>query len=253
MNAIQFNIQQLYALSAGLEKPEDWAAWFEQKQTPASLEIPTQAIPAMMRRRMSNLSKLAVQVAALLSKSESIDFIVFSSQHGELPRTITLLLDILAGRDASPTAFSMSVHNTASGLFTIATQNAVPATSIAGGADSFHYAFIEAAAYLAQYPNNTVLVVHFDAPLPPPYCVFENVQTPPYALGLVLRAGCDLQMSFQAVSDKVSPSDLSKNRYPHALQWYAHWLDEKDHFSITSTQKKWCWEKYVFAKEINTK
>lgn len=241
MNSIQFNIKQIYALSSGRETPEDWALWYQQKENAQnnSKKASADAIPMMMRRRMSDLSKLAVQVAVGLSQIESVDFIVFSSQHGELQRTIHLLQDIVAGEDASPTAFSLSVHNTASGLFTIATEQAVPASSLAGGQDSFHYALIEAALYLGENPNKTVLVVDFDAPLPSPYCSFEHFFVAPYALGLVLRAGSDIHITRKAFSSNAS--NASKNTLPQALQWYAHWLTQKGHLTIKSADQKWDW------------
>lgn len=124
MSSIQFHIRRFYALSPGLVEQDEWLAWHKNSgQWPSEFSaLPADKIPAMMRRRMSKLSKIAVQVAAELSEGEDIGYTVFSSRHGELERTVQLLQDILSGEDASPTAFSQSVHNTAAGLFTIATK-----------------------------------------------------------------------------------------------------------------------------------
>ncbi len=78
---------------------------------------------------MSEVSKLAVQVAMDITVEENIDYIIFTSQHGELKTTLELLVSCAKGEPLSPTAFSQSVHNTASGLFTITTKRETPSTS----------------------------------------------------------------------------------------------------------------------------
>ncbi len=171
MKQINFTIAQWFALSAGLQSRQDWQQWADNQQTwPEALtKAPVQLIPAMMRRRMSSLSKLAVQSALQLVAEQEVDYIVFSSRHGELTRTASLLQDVIDGHDASPMAFSQSVHNTASGLFTIASKRAVPVNSIAACENSLPNAMIEAYAYLQQHPTHKVLLVDFDEPLPAPY------------------------------------------------------------------------------------
>ena len=45
--------------------------------------------------------------------------IVFSSRHGDLPKTSTLLADLADKNALSPTAFGLSVHNAIPSLFSI--------------------------------------------------------------------------------------------------------------------------------------
>ncbi|CZF78709.1 beta-ketoacyl synthase chain length factor [Grimontia marina] len=239
MSSIQFNIQRLYALSPGLENTDNWTVWQKnQCQWPDDAATPSaNAIPAMMRRRMSPLSKLVVQVAAELTDQEEIAYAVFSSRHGELQRTIQLLLDILSGESASPTAFSQSVHNTAAGLFTIATKKPIPATSLAGGKDGFHYALLEAFIFLSQHPDKKVLVVDFDAPLPEIYAKFDAHTTAPYALGLVLEAGDKIKVKRSATQ-----SDFDNPALPQALDFYCQWLRLNTQFSLQSGRQLWSWQ-----------
>lgn len=239
MSSIQFNIQRLYALSPGLENPESWTVWQkDQCQWPQEAAAPVaSAIPAMMRRRMSPLSKIVVQVAATLSADEDIAYSVFSSRHGELQRTLQLLQEILAGEPASPTAFSQSVHNTAAGLFTIATKKPIPATSLAGGADGFHYALLEAFIYLNQHPDKKVLVVDFDAPLPDVYAQFEPYTTAPYAIGMVLQAGDQIQ-----IQRSVPTTEVDHTVLPQALEFYRQWLGKNADFEMLSARQHWSWQ-----------
>ena len=164
--------------------------------------VPTPLIKPMMRRRMSSLSKLAVQTALQLSDQEPIDYIVFSSRHGELTRTVKLLEDIIAGDDASPLAFSQSVHNIAAGLFTICSERATPVTSIAAVESSLHHGLIEASIYLQDNPTHKVLLVDFDESLPEPYACYEQQAHPGYAFAAILSSGELFQLSWSKNNSK---------------------------------------------------
>ena len=118
---------------------------------------------------MSALSKMAVQVALEATGDERADFLVFCSQHGELSRTRELLGSIVGGSELSPAGFSQSVHNTSAGLYTIIKQSDVPATSLAAGAGTFAYGWLEAESFLVTNPGKTVLLVSYDEVLPVEY------------------------------------------------------------------------------------
>ena len=190
------------ALAPGLSKREDWQSWAENGRAWAGFEgmLPVDKVPPMMRRRMSFLSKMAVQNALMLANGEKVDYIIFSSRHGELSRTTTLLEDILSGKDPSPTFFSQSVHNTAASHFTIIRENPIPATSIGAGANSLSAALTEAGAYLSLHPRQNLLLVDFDAPIPPPYDQLMCVSHPGYALGLLLTSGDTMCATLAPVS-----------------------------------------------------
>ncbi|HSC16377.1 MAG TPA: beta-ketoacyl synthase chain length factor, partial [Gammaproteobacteria bacterium] len=67
-------------------QPQDWTASAPSAPATAAA-IPATAIPALHRRRMSTLSKMAVQVALEATAEQRAGFLVFCSQHGELNRT----------------------------------------------------------------------------------------------------------------------------------------------------------------------
>ena len=246
MNTIKFNIKKQYGLTSGPLTPQNCNEKNEkQKTTLLHTSTSKNTIPAMMRRRMSEVSQLAVQVAMELSQNESIDFIVFSSQHGELQRTLVLLEDILKGEPASPTAFSLSVHNTASALFTIACQHLVPASALSAGIDSFHYALTEAGIYLNEKPKHTVLVVDFDAPLPAPYCPFQQVNAPPYAVGFLLEAGEQYTLTREGHTALAFPSSALQ-KTPQAIECYENIHQKKEDFTFHSPKQTWHWKTHSF-------
>jgi len=196
MDFINFNIIKWFALCPGIADQKAWTVLAEKQPLCLDVlsELPVDLIPAVMRRRMSSLSKLAVHTAMRLSAGTDIDYIVFASRHGELSRTVKLIEDIIAGNDASPIIFSQSVHNTAAGLFTIAAKQAVPVCSLASGENTLHSALIEASCYLQDNPAAKVLVVNFDEPLPEPYQVFAKQVCQGFALGLLLTSGEQLKI-----------------------------------------------------------
>ncbi|NOI93052.1 beta-ketoacyl synthase chain length factor [Vibrio splendidus] len=247
---MSFNIEKWSANAAGLNSDAEWQTWSTNLAWPDNGTTEFKAIPPMMRRRMSVQSKLAVQTALTLLKDTSIDYLVFASRHGELHRTATLIQSILEGDDASPMAFSQSVHNTAAGLTTIAAKAPIPLTSIAAGQDTFHNALIEAYLYLHQHPSHRVLVIDFDQPLPDLYQEYETQNYADYALGLILTAGDDYSVS-RAISNRpivskpITSSPIARDRstaeLPQGLQTLQHILLDTKRWIITGKNQTWSW------------
>lgn len=124
-------------------------------------------IPAMQRRRLSRLAKLALNSAMQTLATRNVDYIVWVSQYGDEAKTLNILEDVLREQTPSPTQFSTSVHNAISGLYSILCQDATPATSLAG---SWNDGLIEAYAWLKTKPEaRQVLLVYYDEALPDIY------------------------------------------------------------------------------------
>ncbi len=124
-------------------------------------------IPAMQRRRLSPVAKLALNSAIQTLDGHQADYIVWVSQYGDEAKTLNILEDVLSGQTPSPTQFSTSVHNAVSGLYSILCQDAAPATSLAG---SWNDGLIEAYAWLNTMPEaGQVLLVYYDEALPDIY------------------------------------------------------------------------------------
>lgn len=244
MNSINFNIDNWLALSPGLINKEDWLNWSKNNyQWPDELLVaPVNLIKPMMRRRMSSLSKLALQSALTISTDEIIDYIVFSSRHGELTRTVKLIEEIMKGEDASPLAFSQSVHNTAAGLFTISSHRATPVTSLAAVESSLHHAFIESAVYLQENPLHRVLVVDFDEPLPMQYEKYERQQINDkpyqgYAFAVLLSAGEQFKLSWNKSNTQVA------SPLPQTLCIIDFLIQEKKTALISDQRFLWSWSR----------
>ena len=124
-------------------------------------------IPAMQRRRLSRLAKLAMNSAMQTLATQHADYIVWVSQYGDEAKTLNILADVLSEQTPSPTQFSTSVHNAISGLYSILCRDATPATSLAG---AWNDGLIEAYAWLKTRPEaRQVLLVYYDEALPDIY------------------------------------------------------------------------------------
>jgi len=166
-------------------------------------------VPPLLRRRLSTLSRSALAVAADCLGRPASDAspaqvhdcrTIFASPHGEVGRTVELLQQLAAGEPLSPNAFSLSVHNTASGLYAIATGNRAASTALAAGRDTLPLAFIEAAGRLARDPT-PLLLVFADEPLPAFYQRWQPQPARPFALALLLAPADNAAPTLQLARD----------------------------------------------------
>jgi hypothetical protein len=217
-------------------QPQDWSTATPSAPATAAA-VPANAIPAAHRRRMSTLSKMAVQVALEATAAQRADFLVFCSQHGELNRTRELLAAIVGRSELSPMSFSQSVHNAAVGLYSIITESRAPATSLAAGAGTFAYGWIEAEAFLAANASKRVLLVSYDEPVPEEYRSFATHEQRAHALALVLgvAAGGGLTLASSAAGDE--------ELRPLAPLFLAWALSERPELAVTAGGQGWVWRR----------
>ena len=230
---LKFKLNKWQALPCKISEIDNWQDSLVSNKHDFTCSF--DLIPPMQRRRMSHLSKLAVQTSLMVTQDHQIDYGVFSSRHGELFRSAQLIQNILQGEDASPMAFSQSVHNTASGLFTIIGKRTIPVTSISATADSFHNALIEACAYIENNPSSKVLVVDFDEPLPELYQQYATMDFPRYVLGLIISAGDEYQITGER--------NVTNNHdnVPQAIQVMSRLHHQQRQWKITSKRHCWQW------------
>ncbi|MBT5231873.1 MAG: beta-ketoacyl synthase chain length factor, partial [Methylococcales bacterium] len=182
--------------------PESWVEW-----SGLLADIPDEGLPdvsflpSMFRRRCSRLSKFALSAIHGCYASDHPIPTVFASRHGELTRTSQLLDDIVQQQLLSPTAFSLSVHNTASGLYSISTKNTLPSSAISAGVDTLVMGLTEAYAQISTGEHSQVLLVVFDEPLTQTFTEFSDTPEKTFALCLLISnksGGRTLTLTSQA-------------------------------------------------------
>jgi hypothetical protein len=151
---------------------------------------------------------------------------VFASRHGELSRTVALLHDLANDTPPSPASFSLSVHNTTSGIFSITRADASVSTAIAAGEETFLWALQDAVLRLAANSSLPVLLVYADEALPIEYQAFAGRTEPAYAMALLLTPGSNTRLAW-IENTPAEPSEQDSN-LPLPLAFLAWWLRGAD-------------------------
>src|SRR5262249_20833291 len=164
----------------------DWRTW--AGAVSGTADVAAAAVPMMLRRRATALGQKVIAGALACGDALRTGRYVLASRHGEFSRTLRIL-DSLAARELpSPAEFSMSVHNALAGLLSIHFGNMRGHTALAAGLDTFGFGLVEAAACLAEQPQESVLLIFGDEPLSGAFATFgaDDVGLP-LVVALVLR------------------------------------------------------------------
>lgn len=232
---MQFSIQQWSAWAPELNTAQDWQAWAKKPYLPSSEGAPdVPEIPAMQRRRMNRLSKMAYFVTNAIHGSKDVPQI-FCSRHGDLSRSVQLLQQIACDEPLSSTNFALSVHNAVGGGTSILQGNKNPITSIASGEQRMAMAFVEATTQLLEYKQ--VLIVIYDDIMP---SVYQNTDHQPYALAFLISRGDEYRFNWQA---STASNKQSSNTLPFDLQFLSFVLNQSKKISLTTNHTEWQWHK----------
>lgn len=170
------------------------------------------AIPAKERRRAGMLINLAVEVAHQACEQAQLNKqlvpSVFTSAMGDTAITDYMCRKLCGPEKLlSPTKFHNSVHNAASGYWTISAQNRAPSSYVGGFAQSFGAALFEASSQ-ACADATPVLLVAYDIATDVP---FDDILAVDETLGIALvvaPAALDLgpyQIAQGAATQATSP------------------------------------------------
>jgi len=228
-----------------LANPDPGYSGYGQSYEPLTL-------PKLLQRRLSPIAKAVFNVAFRCLDVDEKLAIVFSTSHGEVNKTLGMLMGMVGGEGISPTAFSLSVHNAISGLFSIASQNHQEISVLAPGQDGIAPAFLEALGVLQEqaaakqsqnHPANAVLMVFYDEPLADFYPRLPDSLKAPGSCALAIKialTGTGLPMS-------LARSSTQANGGEHALQTFA-FLDflqsESKSLQLGNHRHSWIWQKH---------
>ena len=244
---VSFRVRRWAGWAPGLESTADWADWAQGNRSldPAAPPPRPADVPAMLRRRTSPLSKAALQALYTCAEGEHHRRVVFASRHGELTRSTGLLEDLARQEPLSPNAFSLSVHNTVLGIYSIASANQAPGSAIAAGLDSLPAGVLEAVGYLQRGEPEVLLVVADDA-VPdfyqpwladePPLMAVAMLLAPPDAEGTHWR----LQAQPKAGAGEADRSEAAVSPLPAWLRLLA---GGGSRLVSPGEQHDWCWER----------
>ena len=206
-------------------------------------DINLSQVPAMKRRRMSQLTKMALHTSYQSIEKGDIaadtPMTIFASQHGELERTVKIINNLNASEDISPTDFSLSVHNSALGLFSINSGNTLPATTIAAGTDSFGFALLEAHNLLQRFPDETILLTCFDQLPPHPLNLAYKYPSISYSSSMLLSR----QLANTSIQAKFKNASSEQGKWPLAIDFIEFLYSGDNKSECLTSHRQWAFEK----------
>ncbi len=182
-----FSIINWNAWAPGLESAACWQEWSNGNKSISddySLSPVLNNIPVMQTRRLSNLTKMSLKVALESGNGYEQLESVFASRYGEWEQTVKLLRSISSKEETSPAGFSMSVHNTAGGIYSILSKNTAAYTALASCSATFDSALVEALGRLQT--QDYVLMVIAEEAMPAIYEGIFPKPIEPYAIAFLL-------------------------------------------------------------------
>lgn len=157
-------IPPIYHVGTGLWRPgcASWRDLVAGRHDPNCPEPRCEGIPPPLLRGLSANARVALDVALQAARMGGADLsrthAVFASDLGEV-RTAQALSEMLRAAEAlSPLRFKNSVHNAASGHFSIAFSNRSPSTTLSAGENLIAAGLVEAWGLLAQREGEVLLV-----------------------------------------------------------------------------------------------
>ena len=238
-----FRVRRWAAWSPGLQTQEAWSAWLAAPASPLPVVegvAPLAEVPAMTRRRIDPLGRAALQVAWWVQGAEPTGPVVFASRWGEIARSVALLRQLSQGEPLSPTAFSLSVHNASSAVYSIVRGDTANYSAVSAGPTSAAAGVCEALGLLADGAPQ-VLVVSVEAELPEPYQRFEQHPGPLRAWAVLLEPA-EQGLRLQATAPSDQPDDA---RLPPDLATLGFLAGDAPQWHQPSLQGGWLWSRHA--------
>lgn len=242
---IGFTVKEWAAWAPGLTERDAWRAWSRAPWRPAGDDTPAlPEVPAMQRRRIERLGRMAIQTACWCRRAEDEDVpLVFASRHGDVARSMELLDALSTQQPLSPTTFGLSVHNAIAALYSIVQGERGNYLAVAGGRATAETACVEAAGLIADGAGEAMLVM-YDAPLPEVYRGFADEPDAGYAwcwrLGGPQGQGARLRLDWEAGQDGATAGDL-----PHGLEVLRFLLSGDAGLARCIDGTQWRWHRDV--------
>jgi 3-oxoacyl-(acyl-carrier-protein) synthase len=219
------------------------ARWFLFVPSGAISSAQLSQIAPLYRRRLSNLSRMAI-IAASSCLNEKVPRLhtVFASRHGEIGSTVKMLHDLSRQTRLSPAAFSLSVHSTAAGFLSIARSDHSSFTTVSAGTETLFAAFQEAAGQLTKNPSLSLLVICADEMLPEELRKFGDSMDKDYALALYFNeTAMQKELVFEgnifAGKNNKSQPAIAFADFLESGNCVFHWNGTRNSWKITLNEK----------------
>lgn len=162
------------------------------------------------RRFTSLVTQMHVEVCGALQPEAQRALAVFATCHGEIQTCERLIADFRDTSMVSSARFALSVHNTPSGVYSVATGSTAPTTTITG-TNAIAAGWLEA-SLIALEAERPVLLSIADEPVPPAF--HGPIEPVGFAAAFLLGAapdaagpGCTAELAFVQREGPPPPED----------------------------------------------
>ena len=223
---------------------DNFSVWIAPEQQISGLEsLPHQDlnlswVAPMQRRRLSQFMKMALHCLHDIEGAQT-QAINFSSRHGDLSKTSGLLDAICTDDPLSPTAFGLSVHNAAVGIFSILNNNTAPMNAIACGNDSIISALIDSYARLHTQLCEQIITCHADRALPAEYQCFADELQVDHCIALSLSLAKAEQSYFSLEPIEYQATEDTNQLLPISIQFAIALLNKAPETILFNNQRAW--------------
>ena len=174
--AEKFFITKFSSWAPGIKTPDEWDEWaLGKREISVSSDSPDIAFTeAKFRRRLSQISKMTIQVVHDLLPLAEDSKIFFLSFRGELSQQFKINKMLIEDNDILPAAFSLSVFNAPAALASIAFGLKGGCSSIYPGKNSFASGLLLAEASLLETAlqeeaSQELIFIYADEEIPSEY------------------------------------------------------------------------------------
>lgn len=236
----QFSIVAWSAFAPGLESEHDWLGWAAHPWLPEGDEVPALAeMPAMQRRRLERLGRMALQVAWRCQPDTGEPLpMVFASRHGDISRTHDMLAGLARGEPLSPTHFGLSTHNAIAAQYSIARALTGNYLAVSAGPEAAEAAVTEALALLADGAPETLVVV-YDGPTPADYAGFRDEPEAFFAWACRIAPAQPGRTGFSLEAAAGEAAGVATETLPHGLEVLRFLLSDQAELVSPRSGRRW--------------
>ena len=244
----EFTVKDWSAFAPGLVSKDAWLDWAQApslplgEATPALLEM-----PAMQRRRVETLGRMALQVAYWCQQDAARSMpCVFACRHGDLSRTYDMLQTLARDEPLSPTQFGLSTHNAIAAQYSIAQELIGNSLSVSAGVACAEAAVVEALGLLADGASE-VLIVVYDCPIQPAYCEFQDEPEAAFAWAarLAKPSENDARLSLSVGAEQATDASTGHAEIPHSLEVLRFLIGSQPMLELQENTRQWRWQRHA--------
>jgi hypothetical protein len=199
-------IARFSAWAPDITNTGEWKEWAADTRTMRSSDDAPEIAytDSLFRRRLSQISKMTIQVVHDLLPLDEATRMFFISFRGELARQYKINKMVIEDKAIMPAAFSLSVFNAPIALASMALGLKGGYTAIYPGGNSFAAGLAAVEAALLSGTSDELLFVYADEKVPQEYdCLYHTVPPPPLAFAVLLTR--------KPFPNSVSLSSINKN------------------------------------------